>query len=195
MHCSLTHPNTHNFLNCTFHSFSLYLFLSLSLSLSFSLFLALSVSLFRYLSLSVSQSFSVTPLNSVEWNAAFERQNGRPPTNPERKALARGMYENYQRVRSHKYNISFLHISWEVLSVILISIFCFILFIFFTFFTFFTILPSQISNFLKARCDKVNNILETVGLTHHGFLKLRDKYFEWQENTQPQEESEIVNEN
>ena len=75
--------------------------LSLSLSLSFSLFLALSVSLFRYLSLSVSQSFSVTQLNSVEWNAAFERQNGRPPTNPERKALARGMYENYQRVRSH----------------------------------------------------------------------------------------------
>ena len=80
---------------------SLCLSLDLSLSLSFSLFLALSVSLFRYLSLSVSQSFSVTPLNSVEWNAAFERQNGRPPTNPERKALARGMYENYQRVRSH----------------------------------------------------------------------------------------------
>ena len=134
MHCSLTHSNTHNFLNCTFHSFSLTLSLSLSfslflclshslslslslsiclsvsvfslclsldLSLFLSLFLALSVSPFHYLSLSVSQSFSVTPLNSVEWNAAFERQNGRPPTNPERKALARGMYENYQRVRSH----------------------------------------------------------------------------------------------
>ena len=115
MHCSFTHSNRHNFLNCPFHSFSLSLSpsislplslslnmsLYLSLSLSFSLFLALSVSLFHYLSLSVSQPFSVTPLNSVEWNAAFERQNGRPPTNPERKALARGMYENYQRVRSH----------------------------------------------------------------------------------------------
>lgn len=33
----------------------------------------------------------------------------------------------------------------------------------------------------------MNDILETVGLTHHGFLKLRDKYFEWQENTQHEE--------
>jgi hypothetical protein len=40
---------------------------------------------------------------------------------------------------------------------------------------------------LKDKCDRVNDILETVGLTHQGFLKLRDKYFEWQENTHNEE--------
>ena len=40
----------------------------------------------------------------------------------------------------------------------------------------------------------MNYILETVGLTHQGFLKLRDKYFEWQENTQ-NDENENENEN
>ena len=40
----------------------------------------------------------------------------------------------------------------------------------------------------------MNYILETVGLTHQGFLKLRDKYFEWQENTQ-NDENESENEN
>ena len=35
-----------------------------------------------------------------------------------------------------------------------------------------------------------------MGLTHHGFLKLRDKYFEWQENTHAQDkDSMIENEN
>jgi SepF-like predicted cell division protein (DUF552 family) len=38
----------------------------------------------------------------------------------------------------------------------------------------------KVSSSLKARCDRVNDILEEVGLTHQGFLKLRDKYFEWQ---------------
>ena len=40
---------------------------------------------------------------------------------------------------------------------------------------------------MKDKCDRVNDILETVGLTHQGFLKLRDKYFEWQESTQNEE--------
>ena len=40
---------------------------------------------------------------------------------------------------------------------------------------------------MKEKCDRVNDILETVGLTHQGFLKLRDKYFEWQVNTQNEE--------
>ena len=40
---------------------------------------------------------------------------------------------------------------------------------------------------MKDKCDRVNYILETVGLTHQGFLKLRDKYFEWQENVQNDE--------
>ena len=40
----------------------------------------------------------------------------------------------------------------------------------------------QASALLKVRCDKVNHILETVGLTHQGFLKLREKYVEWAES-------------
>ena len=52
----------------------------------------------------------------------------------------------------------------------------------------------QTSSRLKDKCDRVNYILETVGLTHQGFLKLRDKYFEWQENTQ-NDENENENEN
>ena len=41
----------------------------------------------------------------------------------------------------------------------------------------------------------MNYILETVGLTHQGFLKLRDKYFEWQENTQNDENDVNDNDN
>ena len=52
---------------------------------------------------------------------------------------------------------------------------------------------SQTSSRLKDKCDRVNFILETVGLTHQGFLKLRDKYFEWQENTQNDENENINN--
>ena len=40
----------------------------------------------------------------------------------------------------------------------------------------------QASGQLKIRCDKVNSILQQVGLTHSGFLKLRDKFIEWSEN-------------
>jgi hypothetical protein len=41
-------------------------------------------------------------------------------------------------------------------------------------------LQLQVSANLKVRCDKVNRTLDTVGLTHQGFLRLRDKYIEWQ---------------
>ena len=68
-----------------------------------------------------------------QWNAAFEERCGRIATNTERKALAREMYESYQKA----------------------------------------------SGQLKIRCDKVNSILQQVGLTHSGFLKLRDKFIEW----------------
>ena len=71
-----------------------------------------------------------------QWNHSFEERCGRIATNTERKALARDMYESYQKASAQ----------------------------------------------LKIRCDKVNNILQQVGLTHSGFLKLRDKFLEWSEN-------------
>lgn len=43
---------------------------------------------------------------------------------------------------------------------------------------------------LKIRCDKVNKIMDTVGLTHQGFLKLRDKYYEWRESNEDQEDAD-----
>ena len=36
---------------------------------------------------------------SVDWNQAFENENGRIATNIERKTIARELYIDYQRVR------------------------------------------------------------------------------------------------
>ena len=110
--------------------------------------------------------------------------HGRVATNQERKAMAKDMYEKYQKasavlkIRCDRYAISIFQTQH---AIVILSTQCrminSILILYFIFLS--TLSLSLIVTY------RVNNILGRVGLTHNGFLKLRERYMEWQEQQEP----------
>lgn len=66
----------------------------------------------------------------VDWNQAFENENGRIATNIERKTIARELYIDYQRVR---YTYFVLKKKFYVSNPIIKKYYFFVCFVFFIF--------------------------------------------------------------